>query len=129
SETLLRYFYKLMIMTRRRQGLPPQPLKWFRSLVTCMGKDAQIRIALKGDSPVASIITLTNKKSLVYKYGCSDSRFSNLGGMALLFWNAIQQAKTNGLEELDMGRSDIANAGLITFKERWGAERLAVNYW
>jgi lipid II:glycine glycyltransferase (peptidoglycan interpeptide bridge formation enzyme) len=129
SETLLHHFYKLMIMTRRRQGLPPQPLKWFRSLVTCMGKDAQIRIALKGDSPVASIITLTNKKSLVYKYGCSDSRFSNLGGMALLFWNAIQQAKANGLEELDMGRSDIANAGLITFKEHWGAERLAVNYW
>jgi lipid II:glycine glycyltransferase (peptidoglycan interpeptide bridge formation enzyme) len=129
SETLLQHFYKLMIITRRRQGFPPQPLKWFRSLVACMGKDAQIRIALKGELPVASILTLTNNKSLVYKYGCSDSRFSNLGGMALLFWNAIQQAKANGFEELDMGRSDIANAGLITFKEHWGAKRSAVNYW
>lgn len=129
SETLLLHFYNLMIMTRRRQGLPPQPFKWFRSLVTCMGKDAQIRLVLKGDLPVASILTLTNKRSLVYKYGCSDSRFSHLGGTAMLFWNAIQEAKANGLEEFDLGRSDIANTGLISFKEHWGAERSTVNYW
>lgn len=129
SEALLHHFYKLMIITRRRQGLPPQPLNWFRSVVTCLGKDAQIRVAFKGQIPVASIFTLTTKKSLIYKYGCSDSNFTNLGGTAMLFWNAIQQAKTNGLEELDMGRSEIANTGLITFKEHWGAERSAVNYW
>lgn len=129
SETLLQHFYKLMISTRRRQGLPPQPLNWFRSVITSMGKDAQIRVVFKGEVPVSSIFTLTTKRSLVYKYGCSDSRFNNLGGTALLFWNAIQQAKANGLAELEMGRSDIANKGLITFKERWGAERSAVNYW
>jgi lipid II:glycine glycyltransferase (peptidoglycan interpeptide bridge formation enzyme) len=129
SEILLQHFYKLMIGTRRRQGLPPQPLEWFRSLLVCMGGKAQIRVAFKGDSPIASILTLTAKKSLVYKYGCSDNRFSNLGGTASLFWNAIRQAKADGLEELDMGRSDIANIGLIAFKERWGAERSAVNYW
>lgn len=129
SESLLQHFYKLMIMTRRRQGLPPQPMNWFRSIVTSMGKDAQIRVAFKGDTPVASIFTLATHRSLVYKYGCSDSRFSNLGGTPLLFWNLIQQAKAAGLEELDLGRSDVANTGLITFKEHWGAERSAVNYW
>jgi CelD/BcsL family acetyltransferase involved in cellulose biosynthesis len=129
SETLLQQFYKLMIMTRRRRGLPPQPLKWFRSLVLCMGENAQIRVAFKDETPVASILTLTTRRSLVYKYGCSDSRFSNLGGTALLFWKAIQQAKANGIEELDMGRSDIDNTGLVTFKERWGAEQSPVNYW
>jgi CelD/BcsL family acetyltransferase involved in cellulose biosynthesis len=129
SETLLQHFYKLMIMTRRRQGLPPQPLKWYRSLIACVGKDVQIRVAFKRDTPVASILTLAGRKSLVYKYGSSDSRFSNLGGTALLFWRAIQEAKANGLEEFDMGRSNLDNPGLKTFKERWGAERSAVNYW
>jgi hypothetical protein len=129
SESLLQKFYKLMIMTRRRQGVPPQPLKWFRSLIASMGKNAQIWVAFKGETPVSSIFTLTTKKTLVYKYGCSDLRFSKLGGNALLFWNAIQRAKAAGLEELDMGRSDIANTGLITFKEHWGAERSPVNYW
>jgi hypothetical protein len=129
SEILLQHFYKLMVRTRRRQGIPPQPLKWFRSVLVCMGENAQIRVAFKGESPVASMLTLTTKKTLVYKYGCSDSRFSNLGGTASLFWNAIRQAKANGIEELDMGRSDMDNTGLITFKEHWGAERSAVNYW
>ena len=129
SEVLLQHFYKLMVMTRRHQGLPPQPLKWFRAVLSCMGGNAQVWVAFKGATPVASMLTLTSRKSLVYKYGCSDSNFTNLGGTVLLFWNAIQQAKAIRLDELDMGRSDIANTGLITFKEHWGAERIAVNYW
>lgn len=129
SEAMLQHFYKLMIMTRRRQGLPPQPLKWFRTLISCLGKNAQIRVAFKEETPVASIFTLTTKRTLVYKYGCGDSRFGNLGGTALLFWHAIQRAKADGLEELDLGRSDVGNTGLIAFKEHWGAERSAVNYW
>lgn len=129
SEALLQHFYKLMISTRRRQGLPPQPLKWFRSVVSCMKQNSQIRVAYKGDIPIASIFTLTTKTTLLYKYGCNDFRYNNLGGTVLLLWNAIQQAKANGLEELDMGRSDVANTGLITFKEHWGAERSAINYW
>src|SRR4029077_3085655 len=58
-----------------------------------------------------------------------DGRFNNLGGTALLFWNAIQDAKAKGIEELDMGRSDTDAQGLITFKEHWGASRSAVSYW
>ena len=30
SEDLLQQFYRLLVMTRRRQYLPPQPLNWFR---------------------------------------------------------------------------------------------------
>lgn len=129
SNDLLGHFYKLLIMTRRRHGLPPQPMKWFRSIVACMGQDVKIRVALKGEIPIASIVTISNKKTLVYKYGCSDGRFNNLGGTALLFWNAIQEAKASGMEELDMGRSDTDQLGLVTFKERWGAKRSTVNYW
>ena len=129
SDRLLSCFYKLMIMTRRRHGLPPQPLKWFRSLVTCMANDVEIRVAFKGETPVASIFTISNKKTLLYKYGCSDGRFSNLGGTAILFWKAIQEAKAKGMEEFDLGRSDLDNPGLVTFKDRWGAKKSTLNYW
>jgi CelD/BcsL family acetyltransferase involved in cellulose biosynthesis len=129
SDPLLKHFYRLLIITRRRQGLPPQPLKWFRSVIASMGKDLKIRVAFRGETPVASIITLTHKKTMVYKYGCSDHQFNNLGGTALLFWKAIQDAKASGIEELDMGRSATDNAGLIRFKEHWGAARSVVNYW
>ena len=89
----------------------------------------KIRVAFKDEIPVASILTIAHKKTLVYKYGCSDMRYSNLGGNALVFWHAIQDAKSKGLEELDMGRSDLDNAGLATFKENWGAVRSTINYW
>lgn len=129
SEKLLDCFYKLMIMTRRRHGLPPQPLKWFQALITSLGSDLKIRVAFKNETAVASILTIAYKKTLVYKYGCSDMQYSNLGGNAFLFWHAIQDAKSKAMEELDMGRSDLANEGLAVFKENWGARRTSLTYW
>jgi CelD/BcsL family acetyltransferase involved in cellulose biosynthesis len=129
SEELLNFFYKLMIITRRRLGLPPQPLKWFRALISFLGPDLKIRVAFKDDTAIAGILTIAYKKTLVYKYGCSDMRYSNLGGNALVFWHAIQDAKALGMEELDMGRSDLENEGLAVFKEHWGAQRGTLSYW
>jgi CelD/BcsL family acetyltransferase involved in cellulose biosynthesis len=129
SESLLKKFYGLLLITRRRQFLPPQPLSWFRALTDMFGSDLKVRIASKGETPIASILTLSHKKSLVYKYGCSDARFHSCGGMMLVFWNMIQEAKENGIEALDLGRSDLDNLGLISFKEHWGAVGKPLAYW
>ena len=43
-------------------------------------------------------------------------------------WRAIEDAKRLDLSELDLGRSDIDNAGLITFKNRFGATQSRVTY-
>jgi CelD/BcsL family acetyltransferase involved in cellulose biosynthesis len=122
-------FYRLLVQTRRRLQLPPQPLTWFRNLIVCMGDKLKIHVASKDGQPVAGILTLSYKSTLVYKYGCSDQRFHNLGGTQLLFWKAIQDAKSNGLRELDMGRSDWSDLGLINFKNRWGAAQSTLTYW
>lgn len=129
SESLLEKLYLLLRLTRRRHHLPPQPLDWFRNLVDCLGQDACIRIASRDGQPVAGILTLSQGKRVFYKYGGSDARLNNLGGMALLFWKAIQDAKQAGAEELDFGRSECDNAGLIAYKERWAANRSTLTYW
>jgi hypothetical protein len=129
SERLLGYFYKLVVTTRRRQHLPPQPMRWFRSLIASFGANLQIRVAFKNSLPVASILTLHHRNTVTYKYGCSDARLHPLGGMALLLWNTIQQAKAAGYEKLDLGRSDSSNQGLTAFKERWGGIRSGLYYW
>jgi lipid II:glycine glycyltransferase (peptidoglycan interpeptide bridge formation enzyme) len=129
SEVLLQKFYKLLVLTRRRQYLPPQPLAWFRGLIAAFGSGVKIRVAFKGEVPVASILTLSHKKSVVYKYGGSIASFNKLGGMAFLFWKTIQEAKDEGLEELDMGRSNADNLGLIAFKEHWRATGTTLSYW
>lgn len=129
SRDLIRRFYGLQLLTRRRHGLPPQPLSWFHNLAECLGDNIKIRVSSVNGVPIASIITLTHKKSMTYKYGGSDPKYHNSGGMAFLFWRAIQDAKDNNLEEFDMGRSDCDNSGLINFKEHWGAERHELVYW
>jgi hypothetical protein len=129
SPFLLQQFYGLIQLTRSRHHLPPQPFEWFQNLVACMGKDVCIRIASKGSQPIAGIMTLDHGKKMVYKYGGSDAKFNNLGATPLLFWRAIKDAKDAGMDELDLGRSDLDNPGLITFKERWSATSTALTTW
>jgi CelD/BcsL family acetyltransferase involved in cellulose biosynthesis len=129
SEQHLAKFYDLLLLTRRRHGLPPQPRMWFRNVLACLGDRALVRIASRGSEPIASMITIQHKNTLVYKYGCSNSRFNNLGGNALLFWKAIQDAKANGITSFDFGRSETANSGLVSFKENWGAKSVPLDYY
>lgn len=129
SEALLRKFYALLVLTRRRHQLPPQPISWFRILLESLGELAAVRVASKGSRPIASILTIRYKDSLVYKYGCSDAQFHNLGATSLLFWKAIQDGKRAGAIEYDLGRSETSNPGLISFKENWGAESSPLNYY
>jgi CelD/BcsL family acetyltransferase involved in cellulose biosynthesis len=129
SEPLLDKLCVLLRLTRRRHGIPPQPRGWFRNLIDCLGEDACIRIASHHGQPVAAILTLRHGTRMVYKYGGSDLRRHNLGGVALLLWKAIQEAKQTGLEEFDFGRSDSDNPGLIAFKERWAADPAILTYW
>jgi hypothetical protein len=128
SESILAKFYHLQLLTRRRHQLPPQPMAWFRNLTDCLGEHLAIRVASRDGQPIASILTLSFKSALVYKYGCSDARFHNLGAMPLLFWRAIQEGKQEGAEEFDLGRSEIDNPGLVAFKERLGAARSPLVY-
>jgi Acetyltransferase (GNAT) domain len=88
----------------------------------------KIRVASKDGWPIASILTLSWKDVMVYKYGCSDERFHSLGGMHLPFWTVIQEAKVDGCRDFDFGRSGCDNLGLITFKDHWGASRSELAY-
>lgn len=128
SSALLADFYQLLLMTRRRHGTPPQPLTWFHNLIECFGEALNIRVAFKNRQPIAAILTLRHKNTLVYKYACSDKAFHPLGGVQFLLWKCIEEAKHEGLEFFDLGRSEWQNTGLITFKDRWGAARSMIGY-
>jgi hypothetical protein len=129
SDRLIRQFHHMLLLTQQRHHLPPQPISWFKNLSDCLGEQLKVRIASKNGQPIAGMVTLSYKQSMVYKYGCSDAKHHNLGGMAFLFWKTIQEAKTSGLAQLDMGRSDLENPGLVTFKGHWGAEPTTLKYW
>jgi hypothetical protein len=54
------------------------PWHGFETSWTALGDRLTIRVLSKHDQPIASILTLSYKSTLVYKYGCSDARFHNV---------------------------------------------------
>ena len=129
GDTLLREFYGLLLLTRRRHHVPPQPFAWFENLAASLGPAMKIRIARRGERPIAGLVTLCHRNTMLYKYGASDAAFHCLGSMQFLFWRTIQDARAQGCVTLDMGRCDLNHSGLLTFKDRWGATRSPVTYW
>lgn len=128
SKSLLGSFFGLMLLTRRRHQIPPHPRQWFKNLIDGFGDALRIHVAMNDKRPVAAILTLRHKDKLVYKYGCSDAQFHHLGGMHLLFWKAIQEAKREGVSVFDLGRSEWTHPGLMTFKNRLGGTPSVLKY-
>jgi hypothetical protein len=129
SESLLARFYRLLLLTRRKHQLPPQPLVWFRNLISSLGDALTIRLVSKDGLPIASVLTLSFKKIVTYKYSCSDPRFNSMAGTVHLIWDIIQESMTMGATELDLGKSDLDTPGLIQFKDHWGAVRSRLLYY
>ena len=128
TSSLLKHFYSLMVVTRKRHHIPPQPYLWFENLMRYLGDALEIRVAYKDRIPVASILTLQFKDTVYYKYGCSDARFNNLGATPLLFWRSIEQAKLNHAREFDFGRTEKENASLVAFKDKWAPRSKPIIY-
>ena len=128
SECLLKDFYDLLVITRSRHQVPPQPYEWFHNLTGGFGDALEIRVAYKESTPVAAILTLRFKDKVYYKYGGSDRTFNNLGATPLLLWRAVEEAKFNGAVEFDLGRTDADNQGLIAFKDKWGSSSRPLVY-
>ena len=129
NDELLDIFYKLFKATRVRHQVPPPPRRWFANLMECFGPALKIRVAFQAETPIAAMVTIRHKQVMVYKYGCSNTSFNQLGGVHFLFWKVIQEAKSAGLTCLDFGRTDAHQRGLVTFKARWGAAQSALNYY
>jgi hypothetical protein len=129
SGRLLNDFYKLFLITRSRQQLPPIPRIWFRNLIAHLGSAHEIRVAYLDQKPIAAILTLRFKDIAYYKYGCSDHHFNKFGAMPWLLWRAIASAKSSGALQFDLGRTEEGNTGLLAFKNHWVPQPREMLYW
>jgi hypothetical protein len=116
-------FYDLHVLTRRRQGVPVQPRRYFRLLWQRMIEPGHgtVLLAEVDGRMVAGAVYLTGGSTVTYKYGASDDRFWSLRPNHAVMARAIDWATTQGHEWFDFGRTDLGNSGLMRFKESWGA--------
>jgi Acetyltransferase (GNAT) domain len=128
SDAMLKRFYALHTSTRRRHGAPPQPFSWFTNLRDAFGERLTVIVGERRGEALAAILLLQQGKTVVYKYGASDSLHHPVGAMSALLWYAVERARAWGATRLDLGRTDLDDTGLIRFKDRLGASSSQVTY-
>ena len=125
----LREFYRLHLQTRRRQGIPIQPWRFFESVGALLEQGLGfVLLAYKGCECLAAAVFLHWHQTLTYKYGASSVSGLRLRPNNLLFSAAIRWACENGYKVFDMGKTDPTNTGLRSFKTRWGADETPLTY-
>lgn len=127
--TALRAFYRLHAATRRRQGIPTQPLRFILAFAGLFERELGfVSLASVDGKPIAAAVFLTFNGTLTYKYGASDARFLDRRPNNLLFMDAIRWGCERGLRAYDMGRTDLGHDSLRAFKLMWGAEERLLQY-
>jgi CelD/BcsL family acetyltransferase involved in cellulose biosynthesis len=121
-------FNRLHAQTRRRQGMPVQPHRFFVSLWEHLFADEMresparlVLVDAPGRPAIAGALLLAGTRTLTYKYGASDPACWRLRPNHLLFAYALRSACEAGFEWFDWGRSDLEDRGLRDFKSGWAA--------
>ena len=129
-EALLETFYRLHLLTRRRQGVPIQPRRFFTRLWEEMIAPGGgfVLVARVNDRAAAAAVFLDGNRTLTYKFGASDPGLLRARPNHAIFSTAIEWACRAGRRTLDMGRTDPENDGLRAFKASWGAEERPLVY-
>ena len=123
-------YYGLHVLTRRRQGVPAQPRRYFRLLwqrVIASG-GGEVLLADVDGRTVAGAVYLFGGQTATYKYGASDPEFWPLRPNHAVMAQAIAWAQERGCTSFDFGRTETGNAGLARFKESWGARPRPLQY-
>jgi len=116
-------FYRLHLRTRRRQGVPVQPRRFFRMLWEYVVRPGlgTVLIAEASGQPVAADMFLSWNGTSIGKFSASDERAWRLRANNLVIWHCIKTACEQGSRSFDFGRTDAGNEGLRAFKSSWGA--------
>ena len=118
----MRTFYALHERTRRRQGVPVQPWRFFALIwehMVAQGRGT-VLIASHESTPLAGAVFLHQNRTTIYKFGASDPSGWDRRPNHAIFWRAIQDACARGDVRMDFGRTDLGQDGLRAFKSGLG---------
>lgn len=122
-------FYRLNCLTRKRHGLPSQPMFFFKNIYNTIISQGHGLVALGryNGNPIAASIFLHFGKKAFFKYGASDKRYNNTCANYLVMWEAIRRYRAHGYNTFCFGKTEVQHKGLLQFKTGWGAEQQVIN--
>lgn len=126
----INHFYQLHKLTRRKLGVPVQPIKLFKKLwenIISQNKGF-IGLVKYQSKIIASSIFLFYKDTITYKYSASHPNFLYLKPNHLMLWDAISTGIDKNFSKFDFGKCKKENTGLRAFKKGWNAEETKIYY-
>lgn len=126
----VRAFHQLLCATRKRHGLPPQPLRFFAALHrhVIATRKGIVFLARKDGQAVAGAVFLHFGHRALFKFGASFESAQSLRPNNFIFARAIAWHAAAGFKTLDFGRTDLGHEGLRRFKLSWGTDESTVSY-
>jgi hypothetical protein len=128
----LKEYYRLHCLTRKRHGLPVQPIRFFEKIYDhVLSKNLGFVVLASNINKIniAGAVYFHFGKKAIYKFGASDINYQHLRGNDLVMWEAIKWFSANGYQSLSFGRTEPDNAGLLQFKRGWIARERAITYY
>ncbi|HSR21917.1 MAG TPA: GNAT family N-acetyltransferase, partial [Candidatus Eisenbacteria bacterium] len=124
-------FYRLHLLTRRRQGVPVQPRRFFDAIwrhLVAPGFGVVVLAETPSGRTAAGAVVLAGNGTAMVKYQASDETCWELRPNHLCYWAAIRWASETGHRRFDFGRSESRHAGLQRWKAGWGAGATPLTY-
>ena len=131
SEYGVNEFFRLNKLTRKKHGVPSQPLLLFEKIYEhfIASDEGSISLAKSGSKIIAAGLFLKLNNTVYYKYSAADPVYLlQKKPNHLMTWEAIKRACLDGYSDFDFGRTIISNEGLCRYKEMWGAEKIKLPY-
>jgi len=128
SAAMLRRFYAIQLETRRRLGVPPQPLRFFSLVreVFAQTHALEVWLASCAGRDQAAVVLLREGPTIYAKWSARAAE-SAAGASHLLFFSILEH-HADKAASLDLGRTDARNSGLARFKAEMGAAPAPLPY-
>ena len=129
SPAALEAYYHLHCVTRKGQGIPPQPLKFFRKIQEhILRRDMGfIALATFRNEVVAGIVLFHHGKKAIYKFGASNAEGKQFRANNLVMWEAIRWYAQKGFQEFCFGRTE-TGARTVFGNTNWGTAHRSTKF-
>jgi hypothetical protein len=131
SADAIEKYYILHCITRKRQGIPPQPLTFFKKIhenIISRGAGFVV-LGEYNNNVIAGAVFFQYGEKVSFKFGASEMKYQHVRANNLVMWEAIKHSCYNGYKSFCFGRTDMDNQGLRHFKSGWGSKENLICYY
>ncbi|MFL6843814.1 MAG: FemAB family XrtA/PEP-CTERM system-associated protein [Allosphingosinicella sp.] len=112
-------FFRVYGESMRNLGSPVFPPRLFDSVLDRFGEDADILIVSKEGAPVAGLLNLYFRDTILPYWGGGTKAARDCFANEFMYFEAMVQASRRGFTRFDFGRSKLGS-GNHAFKSNWG---------